>query len=825
MDSGFIAHHRAWDGKDQSLAEHLHGVADKSGAAAGKFGLDQYGELIGLLHDLGKYSQEFQSYLKSSAGLLNQDEDSEYVDAKGLRGKIDHSTAGAQLLWEKLSQNEPFGFVAAQALALCVASHHSGLIDCLDVDGNNAFSRRMEKEDSKTHRQEAQNHIDSSVRARIDELLAHPELLLPFIEALKKIESSSREEGETVVRQKAGLLVRLLFSCLIDADRLDTADFDRPSVKLLRMNGQYQDWQILIRRLEQHLESFESRHPIDHLRQDISRHCLEGSSRDKGLFSLSVPTGGGKNLASLRFALHHAHKHKMDRIVYVIPFTSIIDQNADAVRKVLEPSDVERGSVVLEHHSNLSPETQSWRDKILAENWDAPVVFTTMVQLLETLFAGGTRGTRRMHLLANSVLIFDEVQTLPVKCIHLFNNAMNFLVEHCGSSAVLCTATQPLLHKVDRRFGAIKLHEGSELMPDVKRLFDALKRVEVLPKRKPGGWTQHEIAELAVAEARDSGSCLVVVNTKKAARALWQECRQLVEFPVFHLSTSMCPAHRKQHLEAIRWHLDNENAGRKLICVSTQLIEAGVDVDFGSVVRFEAGLDSIAQAAGRCNRNGKRASGSVYVVNPAPELESFRGLPDIEAGRDKAAWVISEYMEHPERFRHSLLGTEAMHSYYTKYFFGRKSEMGYPVGANENGRNDTLLNMLSENTLAVTEHKRRKGTAPKEYFRQSFMTAAKVFKVFDESTRGVIVPYDREGKRIIAELCGAYDAEKEYSLLRLAQQYSVNVFSSDLERLYRAGAVRRIQEGVEILYLDERYYSKTFGLSTSPVEGMEVCIG
>jgi len=513
----YIAHYHSSENRRQHLSEHLFCVADRSRTATQKIGLGSQGELIGLVHDLGKYSQDFQNYLKSAVNLLNQDEDEEYVDAKGLKGKIDHSSAGAQLIWQELSKRGVQGQVVGQILALCVASHHSGLIDCLDVNGKNNFVRRINKQDDKTHLQEVMRNIDSSVKHRLDELLARPEFLEEMMALLKAITEISSKEGTQVTWQKYGLLVRLLFSCLIDADRSDTADFERSAARRLRMNGQYEHWQTLIGRLEDHLKTFVPKNRIDHLRKDISEHCLTGASRDKGMFSLSVPTGGGKTLASLRFALNHANKHGMDRVIYVIPFTSIIDQNAGVVRGILEPDGVEPGSVVLEHHSNLTPESQSWRDKILAENWDTPVVYTTMVQLLETLFSGGTRGARRMHQLANSVLIFDEVQTLPVKCIHLFNNAMNFFVDHCGSSVVLCTATQPLLHRVEPGRGAIKLRQESELMPNVKRLFDELKRVEVIPERKLGGWEQTEIAELAHSEAKESGSCLVIVNTKKSA--------------------------------------------------------------------------------------------------------------------------------------------------------------------------------------------------------------------------------------------------------------------------------------------------------------------
>ncbi len=329
------------------------------------------------------------------------------------------------------------------------------------------------------------------------------------------LQSPSKNDISLVAQNHVGLLVRFLFSCLIDADRVDSACFENPArVKYITDRESFQ-WDSLILRIEDHLGSFKQEYPIDRLRREIAEYCLNAAKRDKGTFTLTVPTGGGKTLASLRFALHHAKIHEMDRVIYIIPFTSIIDQNAQVARQILEPEGIEPGSVVLEHHSNLTPEKQTWRSKVISENWDAPIVFTTNVQFLETLFGSGTRGARRMHQLANSVLIFDEIQTLPINCIHLFNNAINFLVEQCGSTVVLCTATQPLLNRVDAHKGAIKLHEGSEIISDVRQLFDDLKRVEVLNDSKPGGWLLEEVAELTQEETLAVGSCLVIVNNKK----------------------------------------------------------------------------------------------------------------------------------------------------------------------------------------------------------------------------------------------------------------------------------------------------------------------
>ncbi len=828
----FIAHVREADSQArQSLENHLRGVGFLSGQFADKLGLPKHGKAIGLLHDLGKYSIDFQHYILSATGLLNQDEDEEYVDAKGLKGKIDHSTSGAQLVWSALSAQGQKGHFAGQVLALCIASHHSGLIDCLSLSDKTAavdnFSKRMNKADRATHLAESIGNACPQLMQEAQALLTDPGLMDDLWSwRIRLAEKAPRQSP--ALHQQLGLLVRVLFSCLIDADRIDTADFEHPRKAMHRPKGEYRAWDVLIHRLESHLSDLPSGTPgdaaksdINTLRRDISLHCLNAESRNTGIYTLSVPTGGGKTLASLRFALHHAKRHGLDRIIYVIPFTSIIDQNAQVVRRILEPEGEPRGAVVLEHHSNLTPEQQTWRSKMLSESWDAPIVYTTTVQLLETLFGAGTRGARRMHQLARSVLVFDEVQTLPINCVHLFNNAMNFLADHCKSTVVLCTATQPLLNKVDESKGSIYLKADSELMPDVRGLFDALNRVEVINRRKPGGWTQDEVIDLAFSQVDTAGSCLVIVNTKKAAQALYRLCEIRPDIKAVHLSTSMCPAHRKKKLREVIQRL-GAVPPLPTLCISTQLIEAGVDVDFGSVIRYAAGLDSIAQAAGRCNRNGKRAKGCVFVVNPRPEDENLSLLPDIEKGRDIGLGVLNDYQTHPELFGHNPIGPEAMKLYYEKYFFARTTEMSYAISRKKLGRDDTLLNLLSLNTEAVNEYARVQRKAPALNLRQSFMAAGKAFKAIDTPTQGVIVPYGPEGKELVNDLCAAYQPENAYELLRRAQQFSVNVFPTLFDTLTKEHAIREIRADTGIYYLaDARYYSEDFGLSDTPNGYME----
>ena len=820
----FAAHHREADDHWQSVMEHLLGVGAFAKLFAGKLKLRKLGELLGLLHDLGKYSQAFQTYLKSATGALNQDEDEDWVDAASLKGKVDHSTAGAQWAWQALAGKGEMAFIAAQVAALCVASHHSGLIDCIAADearfGEDGFTKRMSKAGEKTHLDEARRAADPEVLTRCAELLADPSLVDELTCILRDVTKKNRANGKgsQATFQQFGLVVRFLFSCLIDADRIDTANFEHPRAARLRPIGEYTDWPTLRQRLERHLDAMPPRRAIDGLRRDISEHCMQAASRPNGIYTLTVPTGGGKTLASLRFALHHAEQRKLDRIVYVIPFTSIIDQNAQVVRSVLEPPSApeNQGRVVLEHHGSVTPEQQTWREKILCENWDAPIVYTTMVQFLEALFGAGTRGARRMHQLTNAVLVFDEVQTLPVKCVHLFNNAMNFLAEQCNSTVLLCTATQPLLHHVNPARGAVRLAERHELMPDVHDLFEQLKRVEVRDRREPGGWTLDEVSELALTEVQREGSCLVIVNTKAAARRIFEFASASINHDsIYHLSTDMCPTHRKEELAKVRLRLE---CGEPILCVSTQLIEAGVDVDFRVVVRFLAGLDSIAQAAGRCNRNGKPEPGIVYVVNP--QDESLDKLPDIAIGRDVAQRVLDDYKQDPEKYQHNLVGPRALADYYRHYFFEREKSMSYAVPAKEIGHDDTLLELLSANKEAVAEHTIRNGK-PKLFFRQAFMTAGKAFKAIDAPTQGIVVPFGKAGRELISDLCAAFMVEKEFDLLRAAQQYTVNVFPHVLRQLKEANALHEVKPDTRILCLDPRYYSPRFGLSTTSVVPME----
>jgi CRISPR-associated endonuclease/helicase Cas3 len=742
-----------------------------------------------------------------------------------LKGSVDHSTAGAQIIAHDLIRDEEeVGRFASEALALCVASHHSGLIDCILPNGEDGLLRRLNKDDALSHRSEVWGSVEAAIRAPLEILLNDPEVAAEITAAIDRIRAT--DSDDVVQPFKQGLLLRVLFSCLIDGDRTDTADFDKPTGASFRQHGDYIAWPNLIDRLECKLATFQNERWVDQCRREISGHCLAGAERPKGIFTLTVPTGGGKTLASLRFALHHAQRWSMERVIYVSPYISIADQNAQVVREVLEPKECDFASIVLEHHSNLTEEKESWRGSVLAENWDAPVVFTTAVQVLDALFGGGTRSVRRLHALAKAVIIFDEVQTLPIRTIHLFNNAVNFLVEQCGASVVLCTATQPLLHQVDKSKGAMK--QGTELMPNPPQLFRDLRRYETFDKtNKTGGWSAAEVSALAIDEMRERGSCLVIVNTKRDALAIyaqWKEQLKTLEEPMgegclVHLSTHMCPAHRLEALSRMKAAL-TPLAGKRVLCVSTQLIEAGVDIDFATVVRDLAGLDSIAQAAGRCNRNGERAIGRVHIVKMAQSLP--KQLEEIACAQRNALRVLNDWRELNGVQPFELSDPREMETFFKHHFFARANQMDYPVKASFAQRDDTLLQMLGENSMAVEDA--RIAGVTRSGLMQSFYTAAQAFRAIDCQTQGVVVPFRKDGIDLIAELSAAHDLASEFRLLRKAQQFTVNVFPHEMEHLRQKGAVHEAQPGTGVLCLREGFYSDEFGLALDGSERMESLI-
>ena len=825
----FVARYRKSDMKPQCLWDHLESVAAMTSQFAGKIGLEAVGSLLGLTHDLGKATREFEEYLKYKSGLIDR------LSIQLHGAKLDHSTAGAQALYEAFLQPDGTTSLAADLLAITVASHH-GFMDALTPDGRDTLFQRLSKGESETRKEQALSSLPPHIKERIRNLVAL-DINRTLTDCLQR--SVEGVYGEDEAHFNIGLIVRFLLSCLIDADRIDAADSEQPENRHRRQLGQYTDWDVLIASLEDYISGFQMLTDMDTLRTDVSNKCLAMAKEKRGFFRLTVPTGGGKTLASLRFALHHAKKHELQRIVYVIPYTSIIDQNAKSIRGTLgiDPKDTR---IVLEHHSNLLPDQiadgedakeeaqDEYNDyKLLAENWDSPIILTTMVQFLETLYGAGTNSCRRMHQLANSVIIFDEIQTLPVNLVHLFNLAAKFLVNACNASVMLCTATQPILHEVNPKTRALPFDSKREVRVTKEQRRQTLDRVDLFDVTRPQGWSQHEIAELAVAECNGEKSVLIIVNTKQDARNIFRQLQAMAETPVYHLSTNMCPAHRIETLRIITELLDPDQ-GKPFLLVSTQLIEAGVDVDFDVVIRSLAGIDSIVQAAGRCNRHGRKPfKGRVLIVNSSDE--NLNKLPSISVAQEAARRVLIDFERDAKNvFQRHLLSDSVLETYFRYHFHEEERRMSYPVDSKSPvGRSDTLVELLARNRISIYAYGRNPHN-PKlsRFLNQSFQTAARSFEVIANSGQGVLVPFD-EGRELISDLCGVFEPSKQYDVLRRAQRYSVNCFSHELDTLAKAGGLHEVQEGSGIFYVDGSHYHPELGLTLEKSNKMEtqICQG
>ena len=566
-------------------------------------------------------------------------------------------------------------------------------------------------------------------------------------------------------------------------------------------------WADFSDKLEQKLTGFSippepKAEKITRLRQKISDDCLESGDEPPGIFRLCVPTGGGKTLASMRFALRHAQKYNKKRIVVVIPYTSIIDQNVKEIRDIFHMDDA-----ILEHHSNVmteddgeDTERMDFR-RILTERWDVPVIFTTQVQFLNTLFAGDNSSLRRLRALEDSIVIFDEIQTLPVRCTYLFNAAMNFLKTFSRVTAVLCTATQPPLEQL--KF-PIEISNHADLTSDTAEVFEGFRRVQVENHCEDGGSSVDEIAGEIVHAVEEIGDVLCIVNLTAQARSLCEAVSERTQISerdihVVHLSTKMCPAHRKAVLRTVREEVDarRKYPEQRLICISTQLIEAGVDVSFPVVYRALAGFSSIAQAAGRCNRHGEMERGIVRLFSFTNE--NISRLVDIQQGKK----IALDMLYHAEA--DTVLSPHTMELYFRKFYQGyTERDMRFPMKTT-----NTIFDLLSRNDAGF-QRAEENGDDPNLWFSHAFRDAGYAFEVIDSHTESVLVPYAGGKPMILAFNDRYFDRKKIGEQMRTAQQYMVNLFSYELKKLSSLGALRQTESGV--MALREEYYNDTFGV-------------
>lgn len=729
----------------QLLSEHLTAAGNIAAKNAAKFGMADFGMIAGSLHDLGKYSKEFQ------------------LRIEGKYGRVNHATAGAV---EAINKYPQLGLL----LAYVIAGHHAGL-----ANGRDEGKR-------------------TSLKSRLQEII--PEIDPVWQKELTLPEKLTAPDGFTANPERSffqfHFMTRMLFSCLIDADRLDTEAFYLALEGKKPAPGFKHSIEDLAAKLDSSLKAFAEKaesSEINTLRNEILEHVQAQAPQNSGIFSLTVPTGGGKTLTSLSFALRHAAKHGMDRVIYVIPFTSIVEQNAKVFRDVL--GDLGDSSV-LEHHSSFvvdeqaaDPNTADSQEKLRRdmESWNAPIVVTTAVQFFESLYASKTSKCRKLHNVANSVVVFDEAQTIPLKLLLPCVAALDELARNYRSSVVLCTATQPALeYKPDSPDYSLRggLSDIRELAPNPKQLSQKLKRVTV---EFVGELSDEKLGGLLRAQSQ----VLCIVNNRLHARALFKLISE--KEGAYHLTTCMCAVHRSEVLEEIKERLQQALPVR---LVSTALIEAGVDVDFPQVFRAEAGLDSIAQAAGRCNREGRRsAAESKVAVFQSPDWNP----PSEVAGFAKAA------KETLRRFPQGLLSLDAIEHYFKEVYWAR------------DGRDSGL----DEKVILQRIQSGRADGIP-------FESIDADFRMIETTQKSVLVPYNKVAKESLKAL--RY-TDKVGAIARKLQPYTVQVPHKAYQELLAAGAVRAVNpdhfEDQFMELVNHRLYDDQIGLNWDNPHYLNIC--
>ncbi|HEV2365238.1 MAG TPA: CRISPR-associated helicase Cas3' [Caulobacteraceae bacterium] len=729
----------------EPLSHHLARVGQRAASFAEAFGWAEAARVAGRLHDIGKCSAEFQAYISHTG-----------EDSVGARGP-DHSTAGAREVAK--AYKGPLG----RMLAFAIAGHHAGLADFDGLDRRLTEKKICDFSGWEVHAGK-----------------------LPTIDALRprNAPTMSREAGFT-----QAFLARMIFSCLVDADFLETERYYASVHGETVERGGHQAPPQLLDRLRGHMGQLRLRAsdtPLNRLRNEIRDHAVGKAPLAPGLFTLTAPTGSGKTLASLAFALEHAVRHGLQRVIYVIPYTSIIEQTAQVFREALETD-----ADVLEHHSSFDwekfrsvPAADSEGPDGLrklrraAENWEAPVIVTTAVQFFESLFAARTSQCRKLHNMARSVIILDEAQTLPIHVVRPCLAALDELARNYRASVVICTATQPAWRQKDRalvdRAGrnlGLEIENERELAPRPAEIYEALRRVRV-------EWRHEAVTDAAIAERFvERPQILCIVNSRRHARSLFETIRE--QAGATHLTTLMCAQHRRLVLQDVRGRLA---AGKPVRLVATSLVEAGVDLDFPEVWRAAAGLDSVAQAAGRCNREGKAASGLAVVFEPADEQPPH----DLKVFYQAARPVLRKFGDP--------LCLPAVRAYFRELYF-QKGDAALDAPRLE-GEVFPILRNIADRGLDFT-----------------FQTVARAFSLIQDAMEPVAVPFDDRGEALLDALSRADRPTR--AQLRELQQYLVPIPNRTRGEWLAAGLLHPIHPrlGEALLKLrDMALYEERTGL-------------
>lgn len=712
----YIAHINAETAEQQKLIDHLNGTAYRAKKFAEKFGAEEIAAQCGMLHDIGKYSCAFQRRIRGSSE------------------QVDHSTAGAQVAFKEY-RDVPAAF--------CISGHHGGLPD----GGSRADTGDMPTFQGKMKRVVGRDIEDFG--AYSDEVSAS--------KAVIPMELCGDNKSRF-------FFVRMLYSCLVDADFLDTEEFMSGGGVA---RGGYDDISALWEKLELYISSWrDPKTELNKKRCEILSTLIDSGEGEKGLFSLTVPTGGGKTVSSMAFALRHALTHGMSRIIYVIPYTSIIEQTQAEFEKIFGEENVVAHYADVNYEADES-KAEMDRRRLSTENWDAPIIITTSVQFFESLFSNRSSRCRKLHNISDSVIIFDEAQMLPVPVLRPCVYAISQLVGKYGCSAVLCTATQPSLARLFKE--ELPNITIRELCPDLSDMFDVFRRVKFV---FTGKLSDDELAERLL----DEKQVLCVVNSKRQAQQLFLRIKSGCS--AYHLSTAMTAADRQETLSVIRTLLKD---GKPCRVVSTSLIEAGVDVDFPVVYRALAGLDSMIQAGGRCNRERKR-----------PPEESCVYLFETDEKPPRAIEQNIGATRHVMRSHDDILSPAAVEDYFSFLFYTLKDDKALD-----------LKDIIGQANSA----------------KLPFATVASQFKIIDNADRTVFIPID-EGERLVHELTGAGPGKK---LLRKLGRYSVGVYPEYFESLIASGAAVRVAENAAVLH-DMDLYDRECGLKFS-AEGGKALFG
>ncbi|WP_028592959.1 CRISPR-associated helicase/endonuclease Cas3 [Paenibacillus massiliensis] len=794
----YIAHIRKSDLENQWVEEHLIGVKKLAETIGNKLNISHITGLAGLLHDMGKFTIAFLNYIVEAVNN---------PDAAPKSKKIDHSTAGGRLLYQLFHTGriDREKGILAEIVGNAIISHHSYLHDYLDQDLDSPYLYRVRDKVEVID-------FDRSVQLFFENVMNEEEFQRYVEQAVLELKSFLEMRSSCNREIKCMFLAKFVFSALIDADRTDTRRFEeaitaeeeKPPCAKERFQSYYDK---LIDEIQSLSNKGNSRPTINQLRSEMSEQCDRFAMQPSSIYTLSIPTGGGKTLASLRYALKHAITYGKKHIIYVLPYTTIIEQNAAEVRRILNDE-----VHILEHHSNVIEDDDDdeaeeglmnvrQKLKLAKDNWESPIIFTTMVQFLNVLYAKGSRNIRRMHNLCESVIIFDEVQKVPVSCISLFNEALNFLKDYGHSSMILCTATQPALDFVEHR---LQLSSDAEIIQNLDQVITAFKRVEIKDKATQESFTNETLTDFIHSKLIKKRNMLVILNTKSVVKDLYERLKSQLEIPVYHLSTSMCAAHRKELLDEVRERLEKQES---LVCVSTPLIEAGVDVSFQTVIRSLSGLDSIAQAAGRCNRHGEDELQQVYVIDHAEE--NLKHLHEVRKGKEIARKMLIDLQRESGAHGGHVLSVQAMRSYFQQFYTDVEGQLNYNVPKLNIAMTDLLFAQYEHNRY-YQNYRQNIKQSPPLFLVNSYRTAAEHFHVIEDKTTAVIVPYGR-GKDIITELNGAERIDDFSRLMREAQQYTINLFPHEKKKLSDNGGLEQCLDG-QIFVLKDGAYNEEYGL-------------